>query len=52
MYTRNQVSRLTLCKFTKVLPFLYWMLWDKKLLTKLKITFASLVQLVVAQDFV
>jgi hypothetical protein len=36
MYTRNQVSTLTLCKFTKVLPFIYWMLWDKKLLTKLE----------------
>jgi hypothetical protein len=37
MYTRKQVSTLTLCKFAKVLPFLYWMLWNKKLLTKLEI---------------
>lgn len=37
MYTKNQVRILSLCKFPKALPSLYWVLWNKKLLTELEI---------------
>jgi hypothetical protein len=45
MYTKNQVRILTLCKFPKVLPFLYWLLSGKRGCLpnwKLKISFACL----------